>query len=351
MSFEDEIFTSIPNFKFKEIVKEKSECLASTFQFDCYKAKDGNTYLISPFWDIDNADKPIHYISLINLETNKEYKRLEGHKDRVLTARYFKDPATKKEYLLSVDRKCVMIVWDLSDNGKKIFEKEHKYESFTYSSIMMFEQNKKYVVTSTLASGETCVHDLDDPTKKEDIKDTKELNIYFLTYWWDDKNKDHNIIQCGKNKILISQYHAKTNYSIQTDDKHPYNLAALVFKSKGKDLLITSATYGLIKIIDLQEKKEIRSFQFEDVFFYIFVKWNEQYLLLNDCLQRRILVLDIEDNYKIVSKVLCPEMYFDRFIRKVNHPKYGESILSVGLDWKVKLFVNRNISKNDEPEK
>ena len=41
-------------------------------------------------------------------------------------------------------------------------------------------------------------------------------------------------------------------------------------------------------------------------------------------------------------------MYFDRFIRKVYHPIYGESILSVGIDWKIKLFTNRNIIKEEE---
>ena len=64
MSFDSENFKSNPNFKFKEIVVEKTECLASTYQFDCYKADDGETYLISPYWDIERADKPDHHISL-----------------------------------------------------------------------------------------------------------------------------------------------------------------------------------------------------------------------------------------------------------------------------------------------
>ena len=78
----------------------------------------------------------------------------------------------------------------------------------------------------------------------------------------------------GKNKILIGQYKAKTNYSIQTDDKNPYNFGGMIFKNKGREYLIISATYGLIKVIDLQQKKEIHSFTLEDVFFYSFVRWN-----------------------------------------------------------------------------
>ena len=217
----------------------------------------------------------------------------------------------------------------------------------------MFEPNNKiYAVTSTLANGESFIHPLDDKTKKFEIKDTKDLFVYFMTYWWDEKKQEHNIISCGKNKILISQIkpgsNNNTNYHIQTDEKHPYNLGGMVYKNKDKDYLITSATYGLIKVIDLQAKKEFKSITFEDVFLYSFIKWNDHYLLVNDCLQRRILVLDIND-FTVKSKVLCPEMYFDRFIKKVDHPIYGESIMSVGIDWKIKLFVNRNITKNDKP--
>ena len=346
MSFDAIPFKSNPNFKFKEIVVEKTECLASSYQFDCYKAKDGETYLISPYWDIDHADKPVHHISLINLRTKEVYKKLEGHKDRVLCARYFKDPYTQKDYLISCDRKYKIIVWDLSEDGKNIFEKEEKYESFIYSVILMFEPDKMYAVTSTLANGDSFVHCIKDGSRTE-LKDTKDLFVYFMTYWWDEKNKEHNIISCGKNKILISQFNAKTNYSVTTDDKHPYNLGGMVYKNKDKDYLITSATYGLIKVIDLQAKKDIKTITFEDVFLYSFVKWNDRYLLVNDCLQRRILVLDIDD-FTVKSKVLCPEMYFDRFIKKVEHPLYGESIMSVGIDWKITLFVNRNITKNDQ---
>ena len=352
MSFEQINFKSNPNFKFKEIVQEKTECLASSYQFDCFKAKNGETYLISPFWDIEHADKPVHYISLINLKNKSDIRKLEGHKDRVLCARYFQDPYSQKDYIISCDRKYKVIVWDLSiedDTKKNIFEFEEKYESFIYSVILMFEENDKiYAVSSTLSSGETWVHPLFEKDKKYDVKNTKDLNVYFMTYWWDEENKEHNIISCGKNKILISQYNKKTDYSIQTDEKHPYNLGGMVFKNKDKHLLITSATYGLIKVIDLQQKKEIQSIQLEDVFLYSFIKWNEHYILVNDCLQRRILILDMQDNFKIKSKVLCPEMYFDRFIKKIEHPIYGESILSVGIDWKIRLFVNRNITKNDE---
>ena len=350
MSFDLVNFKSNPNFKFKEYVKEKSECLASTCQFDCYK-DEGETFLISPYFDIGNIPKREHHISVINLRTNEVKYTLNEHKDRILNARYFQDPYTKKHYLISSDRKGHVIVWDLSDNGKIIYDETFKYESFIYSVLLFFEENNIiYAVISTLGSGETWVVNINEKDKKVQLKNSKDLNVYFLTYWFDESKKEHNIISCAKNKIVIDEYKSGAQKEFKTDDKHQYNLAGIVIKKDDgkKNYLITSATYGLIKVIDLDTKAELYNYTYDEVFFYCFVKWNDQYVLLNDCLQRRILVLDINDKFNIKSKVLCPKMYFDRFMKKVDHPLYGESILTVGIDWKIKLFINRNIRREVE---
>ena len=366
MSFDKQNFKTNPNFKYRESPADLRECLGTTYTYDVYKDKQGRVILITPYWNINKqcnteGDPSVglekyHYISLIDLSNNEEIQTLVGHTDRVVTCRFFEDPFTKKHYLISADRKYKVKVWDLTDNGKIVFDKELKegYDNFIYSVLMIFEQNKIYVVTSTLGSGETNVFVIGSDEAPKKLKDTKDLNIYYLDYWFEEKdadgNSEHHIIQCGKNKILISQLKKDSNYEIATEEKYANNLCGMVFKKGGKDLLITSATRGLIEIIDLKERKELQKIEHSDVFFYNFVRWNDQYILLYEAMQRRILVLDTDNNYKVVSKVLCPEMYYDRFIRKVDHPKYGESILSVGIDWKVKLYTNRNIVKEEVKE-
>ena len=366
MSFDKQNFKTNPNFKFREYPADLRECLGTTYTYDVYKDKQGRAILITPYWNINKqcnteGDPSVglekyHYISLIDLSNNTEIQTLVGHTDRVVTCRFFEDPFTKKHYLISADRKYKVKVWDLTDNGKIVFDKELKegYDNFIYSVLMIFEQNKIYVVTSTLGSGETNVFVIGSDEAPKKLKDTKDLNIYYLDYWFEEKdadgNSEHHIIQCGKNKILISQLKKDSNYEIATEEKYANNLCGMVYKKGDKDLLITSATRGLIEIIDLKERKELQKIEHSDVFFYNFVRWNDQYILLYEAMQRRILVLDTDNNYKVVSKVLCPEMYYDRFIRKVDHPKYGESILSVGIDWKVKLYTNRNIVKEEVKE-
>ena len=128
MSFDNQNFTSNPNFKFREYPAVLRECLGTTFTYDVFKNKQGQTILISPYWNIDkqcNTDgdpskdlEKYHYISLIDLQNNKEIKQLVGHKDRVVTCRFFEDPFTTKHYLISADRKFFLYVWDLTEEGK-----------------------------------------------------------------------------------------------------------------------------------------------------------------------------------------------------------------------------------------
>ena len=370
MSFDQQNFISNPNFKFREYPAELRECLGTTFTYDVYKNKQGQTILISPYFNIDKqcnteGDPSVglenyHYISLIDLSNNKEIQKLVGHRDRVVTCRFFEDPFNGKQYLISADRKYQVKVWELTDNGKLIFDKqvEEKYDNFIYSVLMIFEKGLFYIVVSTLGTGETCVYTIGNEQNMKKLKDTRELNIYYLDYWYEQESDDngkpeHHIIQLGKSNILVSQLNKDSNYVIKVkDEKYANILCGMVFKKGDKDLLIVSSTRGLIQVIDLKEKEErkrvVFNKEYPDVFFYNFVRWNEKYILLYEALQRRILILDSDSEYKIVSKVLCPEMYFDRFIRKVDHPVYGESILSVGIDWKVKLYTNRNIIKEEE---
>ena len=370
MSFDKQNFISNPNFKFCEYPAELRECLGTTYTYDVYKSKEGKTILISPYWNINKqcnteGDPSLglenyHYISLIDLSNNQEIKTLVGHKDRVVTCRFFEDPFSGKQYLVSADRKYQLKVWELTDNGKQVFDKHvDNYDNFIYSVLMIFEKDKRYIVVSTLGNGETYVYNMNEEQYIKKLNDTKDLNIYYLDYWFEESDEngkpEHHIIQLGKSNILITQLNKDKNTVVKVnEEKYANILCGMVFKKGDKDLLITSSTRGLIQVIDLKEKDETKKViftkEYPEVFFYNFVRWNDKYFLLYEALQRRILVLDTDNEYKIVSKVLCPEMYFDRFIRKVDHPKYGESVLSVGIDWKVKLYINRNIVKEEKKE-
>ena len=360
MSFADIPFNSTPNFKFQEIIDDKADCLTSTYQFDCYKEKSGRLILISPFFDIKNAVDLDYHIRLLNLETKEVLKKLEGHLDRVTMVRYFQDPSNRKNYLVSADKRYSVLVWDLTDdctNSEKIYEVSPKYEAHIYSCLLIFREEKMFLATSSIDSNNpTKVYELELHKSNQnynpvDLRDTNNCSVYFMANWYNEQTGQNIIIQNTKNKIRFTEYPNNQTYHIlETGEKYPYNQAGIVFKIRGEDFYAHSCTYGLVQIFDLAKKELVKKIEIGgDVHLYSFVFWNENYLLLNDCLQRRIIVFDIFDDYKVKSKVLCPEMYFEKFIEKIVHPVYGESILSVGIDWKIKLYVNRSLLDDNSP--
>lgn len=357
MSSEDIPFVLSPNFRFKEIITSTSDApLTASHQFDCYKDENGDLILIYPYFNEPKAYEHDYHICLVNLETKKEIKTLKAENGRILTIRHFKHPITKRNYFLAAYNKGFVGIYDLSDDCKKIVEFNLEYEAFIYNAFIFFDdiEKKMYAVASSISSNNiTKVMDIKKKIKNEnentiEITESKDLIVYSLSYWYNkdaEEGKKHVIIQCGRNKILMSEFPSNTTYhNIETDKEFPYISGSIVFKNKGRDMLAASVTYGLVLFVDLLKKETVHEFKTEDdvyVHLFSFVRWNEQYLLLSDVEQRRIIVFDTLDNYKIKSKHLCPEFFTDKYIQKINHPIYGESILSVGNDFKIKLYINR----------
>lgn len=363
MSFQDLCFKSIPNFKFQEHVSTKSDGLSGSYNFDCYKDKKGEVILITPYFDIDKVYELDFHICFINLETNQIVHTLgdknseQPQNKRVMSVRYFNNPYDKNDYFISSDMAQKIKVWNLGEtpkDSKKIFEIEINYSDLIYSCLLIFEPKKMFAVTSSIGyNNHTKVYDIETNDCKE-LNSSNSLEVYYLDYWFNknenDKNKQHVIIQGAKKKVIFTEYPSDTlYYSVDTGDEYPYIQSGLAFKQKNKDgnerdLFAFSATYGLVQVIDISKKQEVKKIEMTtgEVHLYSFIKWNDQYLLLNDCQQSSIIIFDMFNDFKEESKNIFSEMGFDKFMRKIVHPVYGESILSCGVDWKIKLFVKRN---------
>ena len=61
--------------------------------------------------------------------------------------------------------------------------------------------------------------------------------------------------------------------------------------------------------------------------------------------RRRVLIICL-DNYQIISSINIKEIFsHERFVKKVMHPLYGEALISIGNDYKIKLYSNINYNK------
>ena len=347
MNFERENFLTNPFFKFKEIITEKNEGFGTSSMFEVIKHKNGETYLLSPYLDIKNPYSHFYHISLISLKDNQEKQRLEGHIDRIKVIRHFIDQKTSKEYLISVDRKFKIIVWFINDNFSKIFNKIIKFGNLINDVLMFFINGKIFIAVSAMTTnGYTKIININDNNEVYEIKDSWGLIIYNLSYWYNKNDENHYIIQCGKCKIIINEYQDKGEYDkIETPNNYPINLGSIVYTRNKRDYLSFSSTFGLIYIYDLLDKNEVKKFDINKSFLINIVKWNEKYLITIDINIRRILIIDLDIN-KIINSIKIKQIFsHERFVRKIIHPLYGEALMSIGNDYKVKLYININYKK------
>ena len=339
MSFDKINFINEPKFEYKEHIGENVCCYMSSYQYDCYKDKNGEVILIISHKDNDSPGTQ-YFIFLISLNNNKVIKKLEGHKDEFITVRYFQNPYSKKDYLISACNNA--IIWDLNDFCK-IFEIQNSSDSNFFSNLLIFDLNNTYAVFSILGEGSTKVFDLKDKSKFTEINDTDKLPIYYLDYWYNKKSNQYILIQSGKKSILMHEFPNNKIYdTFNIIEKHSYNSGLLVLTSGERDLLAISSSNALIIIYDLNQKKIMLKIIFDNhVSLGNFVKWNDNYLFVFDSINDRIINFNIKNfEFKQEDEISLPNTKLNRFIKKVNHPIYGESIMCVDIYSKIKLFVN-----------
>ena len=120
-------------------------------------------------------------------------------------------------------------------------------------------------------------------------------------------------------------------------------MGSIVYKKDNKDYLAFSSTFGLIIIYDLLNKTQIKAIKLDKSYLINIVKWNEKYLLTIDINKKRILIICLNNN-KIITSIEISQIFsHERYVKKLIHPLYGESLISIGNDYKMKLFVNKNL--------
>ena len=353
MFFEDENFSSPPNFKYEETISKESDCLSNCNTFDLYNEKNNDIILITPSIDPINFNNEEFDINLINLNTNEIIKKLSGHKDRILSVKLFQNPKTKNTYLLSVDKGHNIIIWDKEKNFQKIFETKFEYElnTFIYSALIIFGESNTWIVASSISEkNKTLVIDMNKKENFIEIKESENIPVYCLLYWFNENaenEKDkHNIIQCGKNRILITQFPSNTTYFSILQNPIKYYSGSIIYKLKEKDYLAISSCSGTILIVDLDEKNIVKNFDISGgVHLFSFIKWNENYLMVIDTRNKKLIIMDMVNNYKIVSRNYLPELGIGVYMKKLRHSKYGESVLISGKDWTIKLFTLKGVMR------
>ena len=340
----NQLFKKNPNLKFKQIISKSNDFLGFNDLFEIYiSIKDNIYYLVSPNYLNYNLD-------IITLNNNKLIRSLKGHKNHITTIRYFTNNIN--EYLISADINSVVIIFNISDIIVENLKIKLKYTNWIYSCLLLFNFSN-YIFTSCCGKGNTKIYLFENKSIifLKNIKDSKNNNTYYLLTWYNKKNNKYYLIEFCKKKIVITNIDNNKLYANLTSENSNQScyMNGYIFnqyKNKNiidnnynyKELLFAISNNGYINIWDIYKKELFKSIFINDCIIGNFIQWNEKYIILVDgyinCL--KIINLDIG---KIINNIFSQYAKGILYIKKIYHPKYGESLISSGQDGIIKLWI------------
>ena len=299
--------------------------------------KDNKEYLISPNNNNYNLD-------LFELIDNKKILSLRGHKNDIRTVRYFFNKNNCNEYLISADDNKLVILWDVTDNYNIKHKIETKYENNIYSCLLIFPhyELKDYIITSTY-------HDSDNieisASKIYSLNSGRYINylinsnynpIYYLLSWYNKKNNKYYIIQFSYLKILLNDFFSNEYYELIQEPETDH-FSGFIYTKNNIDYLCSSSENGYINNWDLYNKNIFKIINTNNSFLAHIIQWNDKYTLVADFNNKSFKIVDLEED-QIISLINSHHTKEVKSIKKINHPIYGESLLSCSKDNTIKLW-------------
>ena len=140
------------------------------------------------------------------------------------------------------------------------------------------------------------------------------------------------------NNLLEGELYSELTYEPESDHFSGFIIYGNYPGSNTKgDFLFSSSSNGYINIWNLNEKKIFKVINTNGCFLANILLWNNQYLIAADVINKTFKIIDME-NYSI-SNMKTDHKVRLKCIKKINHPIYGQSLISAANDKTLKLWI------------
>ena len=328
------------NLKYKYDITNSNDKFGANDIFEVFTSyKDNKEYLVSKNNNNYNLD-------IFNLIDNKKILSLEGHKNHIITIRYFINNQNNKEYLISGDEIGIVIIWNISKDFHIKYKIKTQYEEWVYSSLMVFLNNKNngYIITSTcniannIEISGTKIYSLNDGKFKKYINGTNKYDIRYLLSWYNKKNNEYYIVQLANKIIIINNLLKDVLYSKLIKEPESYHNSGFIFSRNNNDYLCSSSQNGFINIWDLYNKNIFKIIDTNNLELFHIIEWNEKYFLAAERKSTSFKIIDLENNI-ILSNINEQHIAGIICIKKIYHSLYGETLFSSGMDKTIKIWT------------
>ena len=224
-------------------------------------------------------------ISILKLSSFNKYKimqRLYGHNQRIVFVKYFLNPYTDEEYLISADREEVIIVWKIlgKNNYKRFcyintFYGKLLMKQSIYSCIIFFTEKKNYIYATSVVKNYNRLYELEDGSFLRNV--TLTLNNYTLQLI---KYKEYIIDICKDYIMIYNPFSEELYDKIENEHTAGANRSGCIMYNKNNtDYLCITNQYGKIIIYDLNYKKIFETINTDGDLYHI-ISWNLKYLIV-----------------------------------------------------------------------
>ena len=230
------------------------------------------------------------------------------------------------------DWKCILNIQNINKNG------------FLESACILSKENDNFIISSNWNYEEVeeiKVFDFKGKKIKKIINSNE--NTYYLCTFYELKNSTYYIIAGNLNYMKSYDYDKNKlykKYFENNNSKSGPHLSAIIYHNKDITELIESSVDGFIRIWNfhtniLINKIDTNVDNFKGIFGICL--WNKKYLFTG-CNNNEIKLIDIEK--RMVVKRLNGHKKLITCLKKIIHPKYGESLISQGYkNDQLKLWI------------
>ena len=259
------------------------------------------------------------FISIIKLSSSTKYKimqRLYGHNQRIVFVKYFLNPYTEDEYLLSADKEEVIMVWKIL--GKNNYKRFCYINTFygkllmrqsIYSCIIFFTEKKNYIYATSVVKNYHRLYELEDGSFLRNVT----LTMYNYTLQL-IKYKEYIIDICKDYIMIYNPFSEELYDKIENDNTVGENRSGcIVYNKNNTDYLCITNQYGKIIIYDLTYKKIFKIISTDGEFYHI-ISWNLKYLIVAVHSKNSLWVVDFDGKidkttFKNVDHAICVKKF------------------------------------------
>ena len=322
---------------FKDLTKDSfNDDFSFDNTFSLFKSINDIIFLI-----YSNKDKSIISYDLINEKKINKIKN--AHNMTITNFRHYLDTLFRRDLILSISTDDNNIkLWNINDFQCLINIKNINQKGFLFSACLLKENNNSYILSSNsnLNDCESIKVFNFKGNKINEINDSKN-STYFIDTYYDYRLSKNYIVTGNIGCVKSYDYSRNKLYHKYCDNNNKLEHHSIIINNSEIVMikLIESSVDGNIRIWNFHSGELLNKLKVCDTYLNGICIWNNDYIFVG-CSDKSIKLIKLKK--LIIVKYLNGHNKTVSTIKKINHPQYGDCLISQGYDNQIKLWINKN---------